>query len=62
MNSFFIYKKGSSQFYRCIPQQTFSNDWIHFLFENDEEKDFLSRVYPIIKKIRHNNQIIIQAR
>jgi len=46
MNSFFIYKKGSPQFYRCIPQQTFSNDWIHFLFEIDEEKDFLSRKIP----------------
>lgn len=55
MNSFFIYKKGSPQFYRCIPQQTFSNDWIHFLFENDEEKDFLSRKIPYDTPISLNN-------
>lgn len=41
-NSFFIFKKDRPQFYRCVPQQCFSNDWIHFLFENDEEEKFLS--------------------
>ena len=44
--SFFIeltfFKKDRPQFYRCIPQNTFANDWIHFLFEQDEEKEFLA--------------------
>lgn len=41
-NSFFLYKKGYPQYYRCTPGNTFSNDWIHFLFEQDEEEKFLS--------------------
>ncbi len=40
-NSLFIYRKGTPQFYRCLPKQTFSNDWIHFTFEGEEEKEFL---------------------
>jgi len=38
-NSFFIYKKGRPQYYRCIPKNTFSNDWVHFEFENDDEEN-----------------------
>lgn len=41
-NSFFLYRKDSPQYYRCMPKQTFSNDWIHFLFEDGEEEYFLS--------------------
>lgn len=41
-NTFFLFRKGSPQFYRCLPQHTFSNDWIHFLFEDGEEEAFLS--------------------
>lgn len=41
-NSFFIFRKDRPQFYRCLPQNVFANDWIHFLFEEDEEEDFLS--------------------
>lgn len=40
--SFFLYKKGSPQFYRCVPNQTFANDWIHFEFEEDEEEEFFA--------------------
>lgn len=40
--SFFIYKKGRPQYYRCMPNCTFSNDWIHFDFEDDEEQMLLS--------------------
>lgn len=40
-NSFFIYKKGRPQRYRCVYQGIFANDWVHFEFENDEEKQFL---------------------
>lgn len=39
-NSFFIYKKGRPQRYRCIPKNIFCNDWIHFEFENGEEETF----------------------
>lgn len=42
-NSFFIFKKDRPQVYRCIPQHTFANDWIHFMFEDGEEEEFLSR-------------------
>lgn len=41
-NSFFIYRKGRPQYYRCLPQHTFANDWVHFLFEKDEEEKFIS--------------------
>ncbi len=41
-NSLFVYKKDRPQFYRCMPKSTFSNDWIHFDFEDDEEERFLS--------------------
>lgn len=41
-NSFFMYQKGRPQYYRCVPKHTFSNDWIHFLFEEGEEKQFLA--------------------
>lgn len=45
-NSFFLYQKGTPQHYRCMPQHTFLNDWIHFLFEDDEEAQFLSYHIP----------------
>ncbi|NLP26948.1 MAG: helix-turn-helix transcriptional regulator [Clostridiales bacterium] len=54
-NSLFIYKKGTPQYYRCIPQEIFSNDWIHFLFENDEEQEFLSRGIPYDTPIKIDN-------
>ncbi|MCI1269367.1 MAG: AraC family transcriptional regulator [Ruminococcus sp.] len=41
-NSFFLYKKGTPQYYRCLPMNTFSNDWVHFLFDDNEEMEFLS--------------------
>lgn len=34
--SFFIYPKGMPQYYRCVPKSTFSNDWLHFDFEDGE--------------------------
>lgn len=40
-NSAFIYKKGRPQHYRCVYQETFSNDWVHFEFENNEEEEFV---------------------
>lgn len=45
-NSFFLYKKGSPQYYRCIEQSIFSNDWIHFDFENNELQKFLEFNIP----------------
>lgn len=42
-NSVFIYPKGRPQYYRCLPQHTFENDWIHFDFSGDKQEDiFLS--------------------
>ena len=37
-NSFLFYPKGMPQIYRCLPQQSFANDWMHFLFESEEEE------------------------
>ncbi len=51
-NSFFLYQKGTPQYYRCLPQQTFSNDWVHFLFEGDEEAAFLERNIPYNQPIQ----------
>lgn len=45
-NTFFLYRKGTPQYYRCVPQHVFANDWIHFDFEGDEEKQFLSYGIP----------------
>ncbi|WP_044976580.1 AraC family transcriptional regulator [Ruminococcus sp. HUN007] len=40
-NSVFVYRSGTPQYYRCVPRETFRNDWVHFQFEGDEEKEFL---------------------
>lgn len=54
--SFFIYRKDTPQYYRCSPQQTFSNDWVHFLFESKkEEEDFLSLEIPFETPIKIDN-------
>ena len=45
-NTFFLYRKGSPQYYRCVPKKTFSNDWVHFQFEKGEEEKFLSYGIP----------------
>ena len=45
-NSIFIYPLGMPQYYRAVPMSTFENDWIHFLFEEDEEERFLKRRIP----------------
>lgn len=58
-NSLFIYRKGSPQYYRCLPQHTFSNDWIHFDFENNEEEWFLSYGIPYEKPIKIENPYFI---
>ncbi len=54
-NSFFLYPKGMPQYYRCVPHSTFSNDWIHFLFEEDEEKQFLKTGVPYGKPVPLDN-------
>ena len=41
-NSFFRYQKGRPQRYRCVYQSVFANDWVHFEFEGDEEKEFFN--------------------
>ncbi len=41
-NSFFLFQKDRPQRYRCLPQRTFANDWIHFLFEDGEEEEMLA--------------------
>lgn len=45
-NTFFLYREGSPQYYRCVPQQVFSNDWVHFSFEDHELEQFLSLGIP----------------
>lgn len=36
-NSFFLFSKDVPQLYRCVPNCTFSNDWIHFDIESGEQ-------------------------
>lgn len=50
-NSIFIYPKDMPQYYRCGESGVFVNDWIHFLFENDEEEEFLKRRIPYSEPI-----------
>lgn len=44
--TFFLYPKGMPQYYRCVPKQTFTNDWIQFLFEDEEESWFHYKRIP----------------
>jgi AraC family transcriptional regulator of arabinose operon len=44
-NCMFIYDIGTPQYYRSS-QSTFSNDWVHFLFEHDELQKFLRLNIP----------------
>ena len=50
-NSFFLYPQGMPQHYRCLPQRGFVNDWMHFLFEGDEEADFLRLGIPYAQPV-----------
>lgn len=50
-NSVFLYKKGTPQFYRCIPQNTFSNDFVHFDYEDNEESVFADFNIPLDQPI-----------
>ncbi len=45
-NSVILYRKGSPQQYRCCKGKIFSNDWVHFLFEGNEEAAFLRHHIP----------------
>ncbi len=45
-NFAFIYPIGIPQYYRAVPKEMFENDWIHFLLEENEEKDFLKHHIP----------------
>lgn len=49
--SFFLYPPGVPQFYRCIQQHPFANDWIHFLFEGDEETWFRQKHIPLAEPV-----------
>lgn len=50
--SFFLYPKGMPQFYRCLPQQTFSNDWMHFTFEDGEEEKMRGMGIPFAQPVQ----------
>lgn len=58
-NTFFIYKKGSPQYYRCLPKSTFSNDWVHFDFEDNEEREFLALGLEYEKAITMDNLLFL---
>lgn len=50
-NSFFLYPQGMPQYYRCIPQQPFANDWMHFLFEEGEEARLRAMGIPFAEPV-----------
>lgn len=54
-NTIFIYPVGMAQYYRAMPMSMFENDWIHFLFEDDEEEEFLQRRIPYATPITLDN-------
>lgn len=54
-HSFFFYPTGAPQIYRCLPQHSFENDWIHFLFEPEEERLFASLQIPTQTSIPIDN-------
>ena len=45
-NTIFIYNKGTPQYYRALNGSSFSNDWIHFLFEDNELEEFIRLNIP----------------
>ena len=49
--SFFLYPVGMPQRYRAVPQQTYANDWMHFLFEGEEEAHFRSLGIPYAEPV-----------
>lgn len=54
-NSVMLYRKGTPQQYRCCRGQIFSNDWVHFLFEGNEEEAFLRHGIPFDTPISMEN-------
>lgn len=58
-NSFFLYRIGTPQYYRCVPQTLFSNDWIHFLFDECEEQTFLGYQIPYDTPIPIGNPLFL---
>lgn len=54
-NSVWIYPIDVPQYYRAVPKEIFENDWIHFLFENEEEQDFLKHHIPYCTPIHLEN-------
>ncbi len=45
-NSVMLYRKGTPQQYRCKKGKIFANDWVHFLFEGNEEAELLRHSIP----------------
>ena len=45
-NSMILYPEGMPQFYRCMPQQSFANDWLHFAFAPEELERFAALDIP----------------
>lgn len=37
-NSLMLYPEGMPQFYRCMPQHVFGNDWLHFALDPGEQE------------------------
>lgn len=50
-NSVFYYPKGRPQYYRCVPQHTFDNDWLHFELTEEEKREMLTDRIPAEKAI-----------
>lgn len=45
-NAVMLYHKDTPQQYRCQKGKIFSNDWVHFLFEGNEEAELLHGNIP----------------
>ena len=53
--SLFLYPEGEPQYYRCMPQQSFANDWLHFAFSPGEKERFQMLDIPVCTPIQPNS-------
>ena len=54
-NFVWIYPIGEPQYYRAVPKELFENDWIHFLWEKEEEQTFQKHRIPYCTPIPLEN-------
>lgn len=54
-NTVIIYDVNSPQYYRAFENDSFSNDWVHFMFEDGELEEFLKLDIPFNTPVKLEN-------